>query len=116
MSLSVSGMFLDPAWKTPCASTWMLGLGAKISLFLLGSPSGVQPSMCLKIHPVAVCFLLPELAWIPTLEFLKQGGDQQLLSWGLLEAQGDLGQVTPIWHPASSDTLLQPDSSLTVSL
>ena len=53
---------LESYRETPCASTWILSLGAKIHLFLLRSPCRVQPSKCLKIHPVAVCFLLTELA------------------------------------------------------
>ena len=35
VSLGVSGMFLDPAWKTPHKSTQMPGLEAKIRLYLL---------------------------------------------------------------------------------
>ena len=102
--------------ETPYASTWLPGLGAKIRLFLLGSPSEVWPSKCWKIHPVAVCFLLTELAWLPALGFLKQGGGPQLLTWGPLEVQCALNWVTPVWHPAFPDTLPQPDSSWVVPL
>ena len=76
----------------------------------------MQSSNCLKIYPVAVCFLLTELAWLPALGFLKQGGGPQLLSWGPSELQGALKQVTPVWHPVSSDTLPQPDSSWAILL
>ena len=44
MSLGLSGTVLDPA----CVSTWMLGLGGKIGIFLSGGPNTVQSSSCLK--------------------------------------------------------------------
>ena len=37
-------------------STWILGLGAKIHIFLSGGPKLVRPSDCLKILPIAVFF------------------------------------------------------------
>ena len=94
----------------------MPGLEAKIRLYLLRSPNGVWSSNCLKIYPVAVCFLLTELAWLPALGFLKQGGGPQLLSWGPSALQGALDQVTPVWHLVPSDTLPQPDSSWAILL
>ena len=100
VSLGVSGTFLDPGWKTPCKSTRRPDLEAKICLFLQTSPNGVWPSTCLKIYPVAVCFLLTELAWLPALGFLKQGGGPQLLSSGPSELQGTLDQVDPSMAPS----------------
>ena len=62
MHLGLSAMSSDTVGKTPGASTWILGLGAKNHIFLLGNSNGVWPSNCLKIHPVTVCFLLTQLA------------------------------------------------------
>ena len=65
MILGLSGTLLDPAGGTPCATTWIMGLGAKISIFLPGSPN----THLLKMHPLAVFFILPELALLPALDF-----------------------------------------------
>ena len=62
----------------------ILGLGGKIRIFLSRGPNAVQPSNCLKIHPVAVFFLLTELALLHPLGFLKQVGSSKLLAWGPL--------------------------------
>ena len=78
MSLGLSGTVLDPA----CVSTWILGLRGKIGIFLSGAPNEVQPSSCLKIHAIAVFFLLTELALLHPLGFLKQTGSSKLLAWG----------------------------------
>ena len=61
-----SRMFLDPAGKTPWAPTWIPGLGSQTGLCLLGSPNTGQPSNCLQRPPMAVFFLLPELALLST--------------------------------------------------
>ena len=110
MSPGLSGTFLDPAGKSSWEPTWIPVVGAKIRIFLPWSPNAVQPSNCLKIHPVAVFFPLTERALLPILGFQKQGGGLQLLAWGPLEVQGALDQVTPAWHLAPSDTLPQPAS------
>ena len=62
MSLGLSAPCLDPVGRTPWATTWILGLGDEIHMFLPGSPKARQLSNCLQRHPIAVCFLLPELA------------------------------------------------------
>ena len=95
MSPGLSGTFLDPAGKSSWEPTWIPVVGAKICIFLPWSPNAVQPSNCLKIHPVAVIFPLTERALLPILGFQKQGGGLQLLAWGPLEVQGALDQVTP---------------------
>ena len=76
----------------------------------------VRPSNCLKIHQIAVSFLLTELALLPTLGFLKQGGSMKHLACGPFEVQGDLDQVTTVWNLALSDMLPQPASSWAVLL
>ena len=86
---------LGSCGKSSWEPTWIPVLGAKIRIFLPWSPNAVQPSNCLKIHPVAVVFPLTERALLPILGFQKQGGGLQLLAWGPLEVQGALDQVTP---------------------
>ena len=97
--------------KRPCAPNWILGLGAKIRIFLPRSLNMGMPSNCLKMHPIAVFFLLTERALLPALGFLKPGGGPPLLAWGPLEVQRALDRVTTVWHPGPSDTLPQPASS-----
>ena len=80
MSLGLSGMFLDLEGKTGYLSTCILGLGPNIHIFFLGNPYLVRLNNCLKIHPVAVFFLLTDLALLHTLGFLKQGGSPHLTS------------------------------------
>ena len=65
----------------------------------------MQPSNCLKIHPVAVFFLLMELDLTHSLGFLKQAGGSQLLTSGPFAMECYLDKVTTVWHPALSDTL-----------
>ena len=113
MSLGLSAMFSDPEGSTPCAPTWTSGRGAKTRIFLQGSPNVGWSSICLKMHPFAVFFLLTELALLPALAFLKPGGSPPLLTWGTLEVQDFLDQVTPAWHSSPLDTLLQPPSPRT---
>ena len=48
----------------------------------------VRPSNSLNIHPIALFFLLIELALLLALAFRKPGGAPPLLSWGLLEVPG----------------------------
>lgn len=74
VSLGVSGTFLDPGWKNSASLPGRPDLEAKICHFLQTSPNGVWPSNCLKIYPVAACFLLTELAWLPALGFLEAVG------------------------------------------
>ena len=97
-------------------SSWILVLGGKIRIFVLGSPNEVWPSTCLKIHPIALFFLLTELTLLCPFGFLKQGGGPQLLAWGQFEEQGNLEEVTTVWNPALSDSLLQSASSWAVLL
>ena len=68
----------------------------------------VQPSNCLKIHPIAVFFILTELALLLPLGFQKQAGGSQLLALGSFAVECHLNEVTTVWHPALSDTLPQP--------
>ena len=112
--LGLSGTFLDPM-GTLCVKL-DTGPGGKIRIFLLGSPNEVWPSTCLKIHPIALFFLLTELALLSPFGFLKQGGGPQLLAWGQFEEQGNLEEVTTVWNPALSDPLLQSASSWAVLL
>ena len=84
------GAYLDPR---PRAPNWH---------FSHGEPFVGQPSNCLQRSPVAVCFLLPELALLPTLAF---GKPVPPLAGGPWDVPGALGQVNPAWHPASSDAL-----------
>ena len=44
--------------------TWIPYLGAPTGIFLPGSPKTGQPSNYLQRLPIAVCFLLSELALI----------------------------------------------------
>ena len=104
---SILGSYRD----TPCVSSWIPVLGGKIHIFLSGSPNVVWPSNCLKIHPIAVFFLLTGLALLPPLGFLRQGGGLQLLPGGPFEVQGALDQVTTVWNRALSDTHPEPASS-----
>ena len=59
-------------------------------------------------HPVTVSFLLPELALFPTSTFRNTGAGLALLTGSPWDVPGALGWVTLAWHPAPSDTLLQP--------
>ena len=86
----------------------MPGLEAPNCIFRLGSPNAEWPSNCLQRASVAVCFLLPELALLPTLALGTQGAGPTPLARGPWEVTGALGQITPAWHPALSDTLPQP--------
>ena len=49
--------------------TWIPCLGAPTGIFLPGRPKERQPSNCLQRLPIAVCFLLSELALILILAF-----------------------------------------------
>ena len=66
---SILGSYRD----TPCVSSWIPVLGGKIHIFLSGSPNVVWPSNCLKIHPIAVFFLLTGLALLPLWDFWGKG-------------------------------------------
>ena len=90
------------------------GPGSQTGFFRLRSPNAGRPSNCLQRPPMAVCFLLPELALLPASVFHKLGADLPFFARGPLEVPGVLGYVTPAWHPAPSDTLLQPPSSWAV--
>ena len=74
--------------KVCLTHSWILwghripGVGGKICIFFSGAPNAVQPSNCLKIHPIAVFFLVTELALVHPLGFLKQVGGSQLLALG----------------------------------
>ena len=63
-SLVVSAPGSDPAGRTPWVLTWIPCLGAPTGIFLPGRPKERQPSNCLQRLPIAVCFLLSELALI----------------------------------------------------
>ena len=65
---------------------------------------------CMQRPPVAVCYLLPELGLLPTWAFGKSGAGLPLLAGGPWAVPGALGQVTPAWHLAPSEALLQPPS------
>ena len=71
-----------------------------------GDPEVVRPSNSLNIHPIALFFLLIELALLLALAFRKPGGAPPLLSWGLLEVPGLLDPSMapdPLRHtPAAS--------------
>ena len=86
------------------------GPGAQTGFFRQGSPNAGQPSNCLQRPPMAVCFLLTELALLPASVFRKLDAGPPLFAGVLLEVPGALGHVTPAWHPAPSDTLPQPPS------
>ena len=90
------------------------GPGAQTGLFQQGSPNAGRPSNCLQRPPMAVCFLLPELALLPASVFRKLGARPPLFTEVPLEVPGALGHVTPEWHPAPSGTLPQPPSPWTV--
>ena len=68
VSLGLSGPFLDPVW-THLVSTYIPGLGDKIHILLSGSPNTVRPGNFLIIHPIAVFFLVTELALLPLGDF-----------------------------------------------
>ena len=74
-------------------------------------PKAVRPSNYLKIYPADVFLLLTVIALFHPLGFLKQARSSQLLAMGPFEVESHLVKVTTIWHPALSDTLLQPASS-----
>ena len=48
-----------------------------------------RPSISLQRPPVAVCFLLPELALLPASVFCKLGAGLPLFARGPLEVPGD---------------------------
>ena len=75
MNLGLSGTFLYPAGKTPCAFIY-LGTGPRgqNSHFLPGGTNAGCPRNLLKIHPVSVFFLMTQLALLPVLGFLKKAG------------------------------------------
>ena len=110
MSLGLSAPSLDPARRTYWLPNSILGLGAKILIFLPGTPNTGRPSNRLQMHPIAAFFLLTDLPLLPTLEFQKLGASLPLLTWGQWEVPGALDQVTSAWHPTSSDTLPKPPS------
>ena len=108
MSLGLSAPCLAPAGRTPWAPTWTLGLKAPNCIFHPGTPNAGWPNKCLQRASVAVCFLLPELALLHTLALGMQGAGPTPLARGPWEVTGALGQITPAWHLALSDAVLQP--------
>ena len=68
-SLGLSAPGSDPVGRTPWVLTWIPYLGAPTGIFLPGSPKTGQPSNYLQRLPIAVCFLLSELALILILAF-----------------------------------------------
>ena len=65
------------------------------------TPEVVRPSNSLNIHPIALFFLLIELALLLLWHFGSQGEPHRCcpgVYW------------TPAWHPTPSDTLPQPPS------
>ena len=74
---------------TPWVPTWSLGLGAPTGNFCPGSPNVGQPSNCWKRPPVAVCFLLPELALLPTPALVTPGAGPPHLAKGPWDGPGD---------------------------
>ena len=60
--------------------------------------------------PMAVCFLLPELALLPAPALGVPGAGLPPLTRGPWEVLGTFSQLTPAWHLAASDALLQPPS------
>lgn len=106
MNLGLSGTFLYPAGKPPCAFTWVLGLGAKTRIFSQGALTNAGcPRNLLKIHPVS---LLPydTASFAPRIGISEESGGRglQLLTWGPYEVQCGLNQVTTVWHAVPSDT------------
>ena len=110
MSLGLFALCSDPARRTSWLPSWILGLGAKILIFLPGSPNTGRPSNHFQMHPIAAFFLLTDLPFLPTLEFQKLRASLPLLTWGQWEVPGALDQVTSAWHPTPSDTLPKPPS------
>ena len=108
MSLGLSAPCLAPAGRTPWAPTWTLGLKAPNCIFHPGTPNAGWPNKCLQRASVAVCFLLPELALLHTLALGMQGAGPTPRARGPWEVTGALGQITPAWHLALSDAVLQP--------
>ena len=82
--------------------------GVQTGFFRQGSPNAGRSSNCLQRPPMAVCFLLPELALLSASVFRKLGAGPPFFAGVPLEVPGALGRVTPAWHPAPSDTLPQP--------
>ena len=54
-------------------STWIMILGGNIQSFLSGNPKVVQPSKCLKTHPITV-FLLLTARFSPPFEISEASG------------------------------------------
>ena len=105
-SLGLSALCSAPAGRTPWVPTWSPGLGTPTGIFRLESPNAGWPSNCLQRPPVAVCFLLPELALLPAPALGTPRAGLPPLARGPWEVPGALGQVTPAWRPAPSDAVL----------
>ena len=73
MSLGLSGIFLDPVGTHPVCQPGYWALGAKLTFFSWGGgvPKCGVAKNCLKIHPIAVFFILTELALLHPLGFQK---------------------------------------------
>lgn len=76
-------------------STWILDLDGKFRIFLSVGLKVVQPSNCLKVHPVAVFSLLIALTLLQPLRFLKQAGGSQLLAAGPFAVEYHFDSVAP---------------------
>ena len=86
-------------------------LGGKICIYLSVGPKVGWPYNCLKIHPIAVFSLLTAQGLLHPLAFLKQAGSSQLLATGPFAVECHLDYVTTVWHPAFSDSHVQPTST-----
>ena len=73
MSLGLFGTFLDPAGKHPVRAPSISGLGAIISISLLGALMQCDLAAAWKSHPIAVFLLLTQLALLLALGYLQQG-------------------------------------------
>ena len=82
MSLGLSAPCSDPVGRTPWAPNWIPGLEAKIHIFLPGSPNAGRPNNCSQLSPIAVFFLLTELALLAASAFQQSWGGPQLLALG----------------------------------
>ena len=76
-------------------STWISDLDGKFHIFLSVGLKVVQPSNCLKVHPVAVFSLLITLTLLQPLRFLKQEGGSQLLAAGPFAVEYHFDSVAP---------------------
>ena len=88
LSLGLSAPCSAPVGSIPWAPTWSPGLGAPTGIFHLGSPTVGRPSISLQRPPVAVCFLLPELALLPALALGTPGAGAPLLAGDTWEVPG----------------------------